>query len=91
MVSGATLTVGRAPRIAPGWGAVWNPTRNEGNTPSPRTSPSHDGVMRYEIVDWGGLSPQRIEIVAASDAAERFYGSVRRSPASTRPATRCAW
>lgn len=33
-----------------------------------------EGVMRYEVLDWGGIVPEHTEIVAASDAAEHFYG-----------------
>ncbi len=34
----------------------------------------HDGVMRYEVVDWGGLAPDRTSVAAASDGTEHFYG-----------------
>jgi alpha-D-xyloside xylohydrolase len=37
------------------------------------TFPS-DGVMRYEVVDWGGLIPDRISISSASGSDEHFYG-----------------
>lgn len=34
----------------------------------------HDGVMRYEVVDWGGLTPTEASVTGASDANEHFYG-----------------
>ena len=37
------------------------------------TFPS-EGVMRYEVVDWGGLIPDRVSISSASSGAEHFYG-----------------
>jgi alpha-D-xyloside xylohydrolase len=37
------------------------------------TFPS-DGVARYEVVDWGGITPDVVSIVSASGADEHFYG-----------------
>ncbi|BDI28933.1 alpha-xylosidase [Capsulimonas corticalis] len=34
----------------------------------------HDGVMRYEVVDWRGLAPTQVTLTAFSDAGEHFYG-----------------
>jgi alpha-glucosidase (family GH31 glycosyl hydrolase) len=34
----------------------------------------HDGVMRYEVVDFGGLAPIATAIAAPSPATEHFYG-----------------
>ena len=34
----------------------------------------NDGVMRYEVVDWGGLSISGTRVNVASDAGEHFYG-----------------
>jgi alpha-D-xyloside xylohydrolase len=34
----------------------------------------HEGVMRFEVIDWEGLSPSKITITAASDQSEHFYG-----------------
>jgi alpha-D-xyloside xylohydrolase len=34
----------------------------------------HDGVMRYEVVDWGGITPLATAIAAPSNAQEHFYG-----------------
>jgi alpha-D-xyloside xylohydrolase len=34
----------------------------------------HEGVMRYEVVDWEGLVPDRVLISSASDGNEHFYG-----------------
>ena len=33
-----------------------------------------DGVMRYEVVDWEGLSPDWVSISSASDGEDHFYG-----------------
>ncbi len=33
-----------------------------------------EGVMRYEVTDWGGPTPQSASIAAASDASESFFG-----------------
>jgi len=32
------------------------------------------GVLRYEVVDWEGLVPDRVSIASASDGDEHFYG-----------------
>jgi alpha-D-xyloside xylohydrolase len=37
------------------------------------TSPE-DGVVRYEVVNWGGSPPTETTIAAPSDASEHFYG-----------------
>lgn len=34
----------------------------------------HDGVMRYEVTDWGGTVPLATAVAAPSDATEHFYG-----------------
>ena len=34
----------------------------------------HAGVMRYEIVDWGVITPIAVAIAAPSDVQEHFYG-----------------
>jgi alpha-D-xyloside xylohydrolase len=33
-----------------------------------------DGIMRYEVTNWNGLSPTETDITAASNANEHFYG-----------------
>ena len=35
---------------------------------------AHDGVLRYEITDWGGITPLATAIAARSDGDEHFYG-----------------
>jgi alpha-D-xyloside xylohydrolase len=37
------------------------------------TSPE-DGVLRYEIVDWGGLTATKSAVMGSAAAAEHFYG-----------------
>ena len=39
-----------------------------------RFTSSHEGVMRYEIVDWGGIAPLATAIASPSDGNEHFYG-----------------
>jgi alpha-D-xyloside xylohydrolase len=34
----------------------------------------HDGVMRYEVTDWGGIGPLATALAAPSDNQEHFYG-----------------
>ena len=34
----------------------------------------HDGVLRYEVVDWGAANPLATAIAAPSDGQEHFYG-----------------
>jgi alpha-D-xyloside xylohydrolase len=34
----------------------------------------HEGVIRYEVVDWGGVSPIATAIASVSDPTEHFYG-----------------
>lgn len=34
----------------------------------------HDGVLRYEVVDWGGVTPLAAAVAASSDDQEHFYG-----------------
>jgi len=34
----------------------------------------HDGVLRYEVVDWGGVNPLAAAVAAPSDGQEHFYG-----------------
>lgn len=34
----------------------------------------HEGVVRYEVVDWGGVAPLATAIASPSDASEHFYG-----------------
>jgi alpha-D-xyloside xylohydrolase len=34
----------------------------------------HDGVMRYEVVDWGAANPVATAVAAPSDNHEHFYG-----------------
>jgi alpha-D-xyloside xylohydrolase len=35
---------------------------------------AHDGVLRYEVIDWADLKPTATAIAAASDKDEHFYG-----------------
>lgn len=34
----------------------------------------HEGVMRYEVIDFGGLEPVATAIASRSDGQEHFYG-----------------
>ena len=35
---------------------------------------AHDGVLQYEVVDWGSLQPQQTAIAGPSTAQEHFFG-----------------
>jgi hypothetical protein len=35
---------------------------------------AHDGVLRYEVLDWDGLNPLATALAAPSNALEHFYG-----------------
>jgi alpha-D-xyloside xylohydrolase len=35
---------------------------------------THDGVLRYEVVDWGAVAPVATAVAAPSDGQEHFYG-----------------
>jgi alpha-D-xyloside xylohydrolase len=35
---------------------------------------AHDGVLRYEVVDWGGIHPLQTAIAGPSNAQEHFFG-----------------
>jgi alpha-D-xyloside xylohydrolase len=39
-----------------------------------RITSSHEGVIRYEVVDWGGVAALATAIAAPSDGGEHFYG-----------------
>jgi alpha-D-xyloside xylohydrolase len=45
-----------------------------GKTVTARLTFPHDGVMRYEVVDWHNTNPRRVSISGASDLREHFYG-----------------
>jgi alpha-D-xyloside xylohydrolase len=34
----------------------------------------HEGVLRYEVVDWGGANPVATAVAAPSQGSEHFYG-----------------
>ncbi len=39
-----------------------------------RLTVPHLGVVRYEVIDWGGLSPNGAIVMGAAEASEHFYG-----------------
>jgi alpha-D-xyloside xylohydrolase len=45
-----------------------------GATVTARLTFPHDGVMRYEVTDWGGLTPLATAVAAPSGNQEHFYG-----------------
>jgi alpha-D-xyloside xylohydrolase len=73
-VSGATLTVGRTLASRPVDNGLELDQQLGQQSITARLTFPHDAVMRYEVIDWGELVRERIEIVAASDDDERFYG-----------------
>lgn len=44
------------------------------NTVTAEVTFPHEGVMRYEVVNWDGLAPQEIVVAGVSDATEHFFG-----------------
>jgi hypothetical protein len=46
----------------------------EGTPVRARLTFPHQGVMRYEVIDWHGLEPDRTTITALADSDEHFYG-----------------
>jgi len=46
----------------------------DGRTITARLSAPREGVVRYEVVDWDGPPPDRLEIQLAAAAGEHFYG-----------------
>ena len=34
----------------------------------------HDGVMRFEVIDWGGSTPQASALAVVATASEHVYG-----------------
>jgi alpha-D-xyloside xylohydrolase len=72
--SGVTLTIGRV-HSAQTRDDVMDIVSALGDKEiTARVSFPHDGVMRYEVVDWGGVVAEATEVSAGSDAAEHFYG-----------------
>ena len=45
-----------------------------GKTITTRLTFPHDGVMRYEVVDWQNTNPLKVSISGPSDSHEHFYG-----------------
>jgi hypothetical protein len=45
-----------------------------GTTVTSQLTFTSDGVLRYAVTDWNGLTPTETYITAASDSAEHFYG-----------------
>jgi alpha-glucosidase (family GH31 glycosyl hydrolase) len=73
-ISGTTRTIGPILSSQPRDDAVELVQALGENQITARLGFPHAGVMRYEVLGWGAVVPERTEIVAASDAAERFYG-----------------
>src|SRR2546421_4114050 len=45
-----------------------------GKTVKTRLTFPHEGIMRYEVADWNGMTPSATSITAAADSSEHFYG-----------------
>ena len=45
-----------------------------GTTVTSQLTFTSDGVLRYAVTDWNGLTPSETHITAASDSNEHFYG-----------------
>ena len=46
----------------------------DGTPATARVTFPADGVMRYEVVSWGGPTPQSATLTVKSDASEHFFG-----------------
>ena len=73
-ISGATLTIGSTLSSQPHDQSLDIVQSLGATTITARLSFPHESVMRYEVIDWGGSVPEQTQIVAATDAAEHFYG-----------------
>ena len=73
-ISGATLTIGSTLSSQPHGQSLDIVQSLGATTITARLSFPHESVMRYEVIDWGGSVPEQTQIVAATDAAEHFYG-----------------
>lgn len=86
---GGDLAIAVAPaaiRLAGRWTALSDPALSmtgdhielrypvDGRTITARLSAPRDGVIRYEVVDWDGPPPDRLEIQLAAGDGEHFYG-----------------
>jgi alpha-D-xyloside xylohydrolase len=73
----SAVTVGKIGRISASTTIVvgWELQQDlGGKTVTTRLTFPHDGVMRYEVVDWQDTDPLKISISGASDSHEHFYG-----------------
>ncbi len=74
VVGGASRTIGRvvsSTTLADGLQLVQD---LHGTNVKVRLTFPFDGVLRYEVVDWNGLTPDQTTVTAASDAGEHFFG-----------------
>src|SRR5262245_22235850 len=73
-LAGGTLTIGRvlASNLTPA-GLELTQQLGAGSVKA-RLSFPLEGVMRYEVIEWGGASPNKVSVSAASSATEHFYG-----------------
>ena len=72
---GAWLPLGQVTSSASGSDGQLDLTQRVGATEiTSRLSWVGDGAVRYEVIDWGGLTVDEVELSAASDDSERFYG-----------------
>jgi alpha-D-xyloside xylohydrolase len=74
IVGGESHTIGRVLSSAPIAGGLELRQALGATSVVARLTFPYDGVMRYEVVDWGGPAPSETSISAASDASEHFYG-----------------
>src|SRR4051794_15234840 len=74
-LGGHAVTLGRL--IGPGQstatGLEFDHALGDGKATA-RVSFPADGVLRYEILDWGGARPERAMISVKSDTNEHFFG-----------------
>jgi alpha-D-xyloside xylohydrolase len=68
------LTIGAVMSSAPVAGGVELKQKAGGAVVTTRLTFPHEGVMRYEVVDWGGIVPLATAVAAPCDNHEHFYG-----------------
>ena len=68
------LTIGAVMSSAPVAGGVELKQKAGGAVVTTRLTFPHEGVMRYEVTDWGGIVPLATAVAAPSDNQEHFYG-----------------
>ena len=73
-VGGAWRAFGRVLTCVPSRGGLLVTQDLNGKRAVVRLSAPYPEVLRYEVIDWGGVLPDRTSLTASSGADEHFYG-----------------